>query len=463
MAKNPTKKHVNKKDKSRLEKENNMRQVVYFGLIAVVILVVGIITYGLLDQFVFKGLRPVAYVDKEAIRTKDYQSQVRYYRQQAVQNYIQAYQLYYAYMQISPSLAQQVADNNLSYYQTQLSDSYITILGEDVLDWMIDEIIIRNEAEKMGITVTDAEIEERFQSEFRYYENGTPTPTLTATPFATSTMSAEQYALVTATPLPSATSEPTMTPVPEETTETEVTEEAVTEETAVSEEAAATETENAEVEATPLPTEVVEPTPTATPYTYEGYVESYDNFVTSLEDVDISEEELRETLRTDMLREKIMEAITADMKPEEEQVWARHILVADETTAQEVLDALKAGGDWTDLAAQYSTDTSNNTSGGDLGWFGRNQMVKAFEDAAYALEIGKISEPVQTDYGWHIIQAIGHEVRPVSQYEFDTLKNQAMEDWLETKKAEYDIVKEDTWMNNIPTEPNIPAEYLLTE
>ena len=87
--------------------------MVYIGMIAVVVLVVGIITYGLLDQFVFKGLQPVAYVDKQAIRTNEFQSQVRYYRQQSVQNYMQGLQLYYAYMQISPSLAQQVADNNL--------------------------------------------------------------------------------------------------------------------------------------------------------------------------------------------------------------------------------------------------------------------------------------------------------------------------------------------------------------
>ena len=458
MAKNPTKKTVTKKDRTRLEKENTMRQLVYIGMIAVVVLVVGIITYGLLDQFVFKGLQPVAYVDKQAIRTNDFQSQVRYYRQQSVQNYMQALQLYYAYMQISPSLAQQVADNNLSYYQTQLSESYASLLGEDVLDWMINEVIIRNEAKKMGITVSDAEIDEYLQGQFGFYKDGTPTPTMTATSFITSTMSPEQYALVTATPLPSATLEPTQTAVPEETAETEVTEEA-----AVEEETAAAGTEETVVEATPAATEIVEPTPTATEYTYEGYVERYDEFVGGLEDEEINEKELRETIRTDMLSDKIKDEITADLKPEEEQVWARHILVADEETAQEVLDALAAGGDWTDLAAQYSTDSTNNTSGGDLGWFGRNQMVAAFEDAAYSLEIGEISDPVQTDYGWHIIQVLGHEVRSISQYDFETLKTQAMQDWIEAKKSEYTIEKKDNWMNNIPLEPNIPAEYLLTE
>jgi foldase protein PrsA len=87
-----------------------------------------------------------------------------------------------------------------------------------------------------------------------------------------------------------------------------------------------------------------------------------------------------------------------------EQVRARHILVADETTANTVEAKLKAGGDFAALAKQYSTDPSTKDKGGELGFFGKGQMVPAFSDAAFSLPVGKISAPVKSPFGWHIIQ-----------------------------------------------------------
>jgi foldase protein PrsA len=86
------------------------------------------------------------------------------------------------------------------------------------------------------------------------------------------------------------------------------------------------------------------------------------------------------------------------------QVKARHILVADEATAKTVLAKLKAGGNWDALAKQYSTDPSSKDKGGDLGYFGRGQMVPQFQDAAFAAKVGQIVGPVKSPFGYHIIQ-----------------------------------------------------------
>ncbi|MCM3712631.1 peptidylprolyl isomerase [Halalkalibacter oceani] len=91
-----------------------------------------------------------------------------------------------------------------------------------------------------------------------------------------------------------------------------------------------------------------------------------------------------------------------------EQVEASHILVEDEATAQEVLDKLEAGEDFAALAEEYSIDGSA-ANGGELGYFGKGRMVAPFEEAAFSLEVGEISEPVESDYGFHIIKVTGQK------------------------------------------------------
>lgn len=91
-----------------------------------------------------------------------------------------------------------------------------------------------------------------------------------------------------------------------------------------------------------------------------------------------------------------------------EQVEASHILVEDEETAQEVLDKLEAGEDFAALAQEYSIDGSA-ANGGELGYFGKGRMVAPFEEVAFSLEVGEISEPVESDYGFHIIKVTGQK------------------------------------------------------
>lgn len=86
------------------------------------------------------------------------------------------------------------------------------------------------------------------------------------------------------------------------------------------------------------------------------------------------------------------------------EVKASHILVEDEETAKDVLAKLKAGEDFAALAKKYSTDPGSKDKGGELGFFSRGKMLPPFEEAAFSMKKGELSDPVQTQFGWHIIK-----------------------------------------------------------
>jgi peptidyl-prolyl cis-trans isomerase C len=88
------------------------------------------------------------------------------------------------------------------------------------------------------------------------------------------------------------------------------------------------------------------------------------------------------------------------------QVNASHILVKEEALSKEIAAKLTAGGDFGALAKEYSMDPGSKTDGGSLGWFKKADMVGPFADAAFAAEKGTVTEPVQTRFGWHIIQVV---------------------------------------------------------
>jgi len=87
------------------------------------------------------------------------------------------------------------------------------------------------------------------------------------------------------------------------------------------------------------------------------------------------------------------------------QVHAVHILVKTEEEAKKVLEQLKAGANFGELAMKVSLCPSKR-KGGDLGWFGRGMMVKPFEDTTFAMGKGDTSNPVKTEFGWHIIRVL---------------------------------------------------------
>jgi peptidyl-prolyl cis-trans isomerase C len=108
--------------------------------------------------------------------------------------------------------------------------------------------------------------------------------------------------------------------------------------------------------------------------------------------------------------------------PPQEEVHARHILVTSEKAAQDVLVELRKGADFATVAKAKSTDGSAR-DGGDLGFFGRGDMVAEFSDAAFAMKPGEVSKaPVKTQFGWHIIKVEERRMSPAPS--FDESKEQ---------------------------------------
>ena len=158
-------------------------------------------------------------------------------------------------------------------------------------------------------------------------------------------------------------------------------------------------------------------------------------------------EDLLALTRLNVLQQTMEERYLKDKKPTEQELraeyenqvaalpkleyHARHILVATEPFAQSVVQSLEKGAKFEDVAKKESMDSSKD-NGGDLGWFTPDRMVTQFASAVTSLKPGEYThKPVQTQYGWHVIQLI--DTRPLSPPPFDQVK-QRLEQVVQAKK-----------------------------
>lgn len=132
---------------------------------------------------------------------------------------------------------------------------------------------------------------------------------------------------------------------------------------------------------------------------------------------------------------KLFDDTVKTLKPEEE-VHARHILVPDEAQAKAALERLKKGEDFAKVAGELSKDPGSGKEGGDLGWFSKERMVPEFAEAAFKLEKGQVSEPVKSQFGWHVIKLEDKRTKPLPT--FDEVKPQI--DQYLVRKAQQDII-----------------------
>lgn len=130
-----------------------------------------------------------------------------------------------------------------------------------------------------------------------------------------------------------------------------------------------------------------------------------------------------DVVNADMTEERLQAAYEAQYAGAEEETEykAAHILVETEEAAQELVSELEGGANFAELAKEHSIGPSG-PSGGDLGWFGDGVMVPEFFDAVAALEVGAVSAPVQTQFGWHVIKL--NETRVKERPTLDTVRDE---------------------------------------
>jgi hypothetical protein len=157
-----------------------------------------------------------------------------------------------------------------------------------------------------------------------------------------------------------------------------------------------------------------------------------------LADNNLTHEDYRIILRSELIYGAMFERITAAVPTAAEQVHVRYILLESEEEARNVLAQLQAGGDFTALAQEFSRDESTRESGGDLGWFpqGLELMPPEVEAAAFALEVGQTSGVVASQFGYYILQLLERDPdRPLSSEMRQSLKGQTFAHWLEEQRA----------------------------
>ena len=139
---------------------------------------------------------------------------------------------------------------------------------------------------------------------------------------------------------------------------------------------------------------------------------------------------------------------------------ARHILVASEDEAKAVKARLDAGEDFAAVAQEVSTDTGSGSQGGELGWFGPGMMVPEFETAVAGLEVGQVSDPVQSQFGWHLIEL--EETRPQAVPTLEDvrgdLEGQVQQQAIEARLAELESQGQVTRTDPATLNPTVIAD-----
>lgn len=435
--------------RARDRKRNYRLTMVVGGAVGLALLLVVI---GAVRELFIKPNTVLVQVAGETIITRDFWKRARL-RQSELEN--QRFQLL--------AIAQQLGDSNLFTSQIASLDATLASplsLGTQVLNTMIEDTVLRLKASELGVAVTDEEVEEALREEVARGQGALTEQQATAEAASEATTSSASF-----------------TPVPEDASNGEPTASAATE----------------------TPTE---PAPVLTDALYQEGLRTLEDNLRSRAGMILAE--YREVIRINLIRTKMEAKIGQEqVSTTEEQVRVRHILIsvdaeaepsegaeepAEETTSamaaadpseaempdansdgrvddaealafmqvlrQRVLD----GEDFGELAMQYSDDPGSGSLGGELGWAGRGRYVAEFDEAAFTLPIGEISEPVKTTFGYHLIEVVERDdERPKDENSLPQEYAQAFQTWLQEQVLALEIDRPANLSSWLPQDLGQPA------
>ncbi|MFB7351045.1 peptidylprolyl isomerase [Bacillus thuringiensis] len=162
-----------------------------------------------------------------------------------------------------------------------------------------------------------------------------------------------------------------------------------------------------------------------------------------------NEEQLKDVIKLDKLKQKLalehlkiqdkdFKALYEQKKPE---IRVSHILVSDETLAKDIKSKIDSGEDFGSLAKEFSQDIATKEKGGDIGYFKEGDMVQAFQDAARKLKVGEVSQPVKTDFGYHVIKLLDEKKLPSFEQMKPQLQSELISNKMDQAKINAEIQK----------------------
>ncbi len=406
--------------KSRAEREEQLQRWVIRGILAVVGLLILLVAIAFAFEQLIIPNQVVATVEGQGITVREFQQEYLLERNRLL-------------LQLD-----QIQNSGIDFQQLAQQEPYASWINEvnvpdqlglRVLNDMVDDRLLAREASALDVSINDDAVRQAVEAYFGFdptavaligvEPTATPEPTITPSPFVS--------------PTPTSTPEPTATPDPEAT--------AATEDDAAAE----------EPEVTAQPT-VVEPTLSAEEVR-ENFVETERDYRSYFDREGVAAETLDTLFERNALETLLAEAlIPADAGLLYADV--RHILLDDEEQALDAIAALKQGESFAALARAVSTDPGSGARGGELGEAYVGNYVPEFRQAIEEAEVGALVGPIESEFGFHILQVRSKEERSGEDQDSqrERARQQAVQQLKDTLREDHDeaVVIHDIWLNHIP-------------
>ncbi len=409
---------------SRKERDDKRTRNLYIALGALGIAAVLLLSGAAINEYFLKPRKVLATVEGHDIIRSDYWK----YRSHTLANQAIQYQQF-ATMMEGQQQQQYLAMSQQA--QTELESVWgSTTVDDATLSRMVDDQVILSSLDTLGLSISEEQVDEYIANQFAASDApiSTPTPSPTLIPeraeWATQTavaMEGSPSPVESGSPLPVDDASPVAL-----------------------EGSPAAETQGSPVPAASPGAGTPEPTATINQddarATSAANFDNYDDEILDL--THMSESDYRRLIaEPNLAREMVNAHFLEEIGQSAEQVHARHILVGTQELADSLYVQLQEDPDlFETLAEEASVDTSTAPNGGDLGWFPRGIMVAQFEEVAFSLQPGEISEPVQTEFGWHIIQVIEHDDdRALTDAQIEQASQADAERWLEAQYEQLDV------------------------